>query len=146
MNIDSALGDYLKKNDLKNTAVRIAAAEAASSLKGHFDTEELLVEAKKKDPKVSRASVYRAVPLLIKAGIIKESIQKDGRRVYESCTGGHYRHHDHMICDKCGAIIEFEDYAIERHQQMMAERYGFQLREHRLVLWGLCKNCRQKEK
>ncbi len=142
MNPENFFSEYLSRNDMKKTAARAVAADAAASLKGHFDAEALLVEAKKKDRKVSRASVYRAVPLLVKAGIMRESIQKDGRRVFESCSGNHCRHHDHMICVKCGAILEFEDNVIEKHQEMIAKKYRFKILEHRLELRGLCKNCR----
>ena len=134
------LEKYIKEKGLKNTPERRRVIEAAKSIKGHFDTEKLYFAAAKLNKRVSRASVYRTVPLLVKAGVLYEGMMKDGRTIYEYADD--YRHHDHMLCVKCGAIIEFEDKDIEKLQERVSRKHGFTMTGHGLVLKGICSKCR----
>ncbi|MBN2160805.1 MAG: transcriptional repressor [Spirochaetes bacterium] len=130
---------FLAEKSLKKTQGRDNIVKTAASMKGHFDAEQLLSAVKKKDSKISRASVYRTLPLLVKAELVKESIQKDGRRIYEFSQG--HGHHDHMLCVQCGEIIEFRDDVIEQRQKQIAEKYNFKMTDHRLEIRGLCSKC-----
>ena len=141
MDKKEAFSSFLEKKSLKKTHGRDLIVKAAASIKGHFDAEQLMDEVRKSDNKVSRASVYRTIPLLVKAQIVEESIQKDGRRIYEFSDG--HGHHDHMICVKCGAIIEFHDDVIEKHQKLMAKKYNFEMTGHRMEIKGICSRCRK---
>jgi len=141
MDKGKTFSSFLEKKSLKKTHGRDLIVKAAASIKGHFDAEQLLDTVKKSDSKVSRASVYRTIPLLVKAEIVEESIQKDGRRIYEFSRGN--GHHDHMICVKCGAILEFHDNVIEKHQELIAKKYNFEMTGHRMEIKGICSRCRK---
>ena len=88
---------------------------------------------------VGFATVYRSMSLFVEAGIAKE------RRFHEGCVryepGVDVGHHDHLVCEGCGAIEEFEDPTIERIQQEIAVKRGFEVRYHRLELYGRCRRC-----
>jgi Fur family ferric uptake transcriptional regulator len=139
MDQTSAFNDFLDRKSLKRTSGRNAIVRTAEALSGHFDAEELLNAVRKASRRTSRASVYRTLPLLVKAGMVHESIQRDGRKVYEFSRGP--EHHDHMLCTQCGAIVEFTDEIIEKHQNQIAVKYGFTITDHRLVIRGVCAKC-----
>ncbi|MFP4466423.1 MAG: Fur family transcriptional regulator [Candidatus Goldiibacteriota bacterium] len=131
---------YLDKKGMRHTTERKKIYEFVRRRKDHFDAEKLFDNMKTKDINVSRASVYRTIPILIDAGIIRESIHKDGRSIYEnSCNA---LHHDHLVCSKCGLIYEFHNDTIEEIQERIANEYGFKMTEHKLVIQGICKKCR----
>lgn len=134
------LNSYIKERGLKNTPERKRVIEAAKSIKGHFDTERLFSAAQKLNKSVSRASVYRTVPLLVKAGVLHEGMMKDGKTMYEYSDD--YHHHDHMLCVRCGAIFEFEDDEIEALQERVSKKHGFKMTGHGLVIKGICSRCR----
>lgn len=143
MDLILAFNDYLEKQAMKKTAGRDVILKAVSSLKGHFDADELLAASKKKNSGVSRASVYRTIPLLVKAGLLNESVQRGGRRVYEASAGRD--HHDHMVCTNCGAIIEFRNDEIEKLQETVGKSYGFNITGHSMELKGICRRCSAKQ-
>jgi Fur family ferric uptake transcriptional regulator len=88
---------------------------------------------------VSLATVYRVLGQPEQAGILSRRTFDAGPAVYEIDDGGH---HDHLVCVHCGRVNEFEDPAIEARQAQVAAAQGFQLSDHRLVLYGLCQHCR----
>ena len=108
-------------------------------MKGHFEPEELLLRLRNKGLTVSRASVYRTLPLLVESGVIEEAIYKDRKTRYERCM--EKQHHDHMICTSCGRIIEFVSQPIETLQEEVCRRYGFLPYSHTLEIRGLCHEC-----
>jgi Fur family ferric uptake transcriptional regulator len=92
---------------------------------------------RKRSPKVGYATVYRTLKLLTEAGIAAARQFGDGQTRFE--VMGDHGHHDHLICVQCGLILEFENDAIERLQDEMAENLGgFKLVRHKLELYGLC--------
>lgn len=139
MDSDRLLKNYIEKKGLKNTAERREVLDAIKKISGHFDADNLLVYLKKLDLKISRASVYRTIPLFVDAGIISESLQRDGRTVYE--YGHEKSHHDHMICVKCGKLIEFSDPLIEKHQEEICKKHKFKMTGHKLEIKGVCGHC-----
>lgn len=108
-------------------------------MKGHFEPEELLLRLRKKGLTVSRASIYRTLPLLVESGVIEEAIYKDRKTRYERCT--EKEHHDHLICTSCGSIIEFVSRPIEALQEEVCRRHGFHAYSHTLEIRGLCQEC-----
>ncbi|HCC69264.1 MAG TPA: transcriptional repressor [Nitrospiraceae bacterium] len=131
---------YLANKSLKLTKERIAIIEGIKSLGGHFDLDELLIELRKKGIKVSKASIYRSIPLLKDCGIINEVIYKDKHSHYEFVYGN--KHHDHMICLNCGKIIEFTSPSIEKLQERVCKENDFYGMSHMLEIKGFCKTCR----
>ena len=102
----------------------------------HPDVDELYNRVSKIDPKISIATVYRTVKLFEESGIITKHEFKGGKARYEELNEGH---HDHLIDIKSGEIIEFVDEEIEKLQKKVAEKYGYELVDHKLELYGVKK-------
>ena len=102
----------------------------------HPDVDELYNRVSKIDPKISIATVYRTVKLFEEAGILTKHDFKGGKARYEAIVESH---HDHLIDIKTGEIIEFVDEEIEKLQNKVAEKYGYELVDHKLELYGVKK-------
>ena len=102
----------------------------------HPDVDELYSSVSKVDPKISIATVYRTVKLFEEAGILTKHDFKGGKARYEAMIESH---HDHLIDIKTGEIIEFVDDEIEKLQKKVAEKYGYELVDHKLELYGVKK-------
>lgn len=131
--------EFLKTKSLKMTREREEIFDEVINLKGHFDPEELFIRLKTKGSKVSRASVYRTIPLLIENGLIDEVERIDRHAHYERVSGR--PHHDHMICIKCGKIIEFYSPTLEMLQDEICQKEKFRGIKHSLEIMGYCKDC-----
>ena len=103
----------------------------------HPDVDELYNRVSKIDPKISIATVYRTVKLFEESGILAKHEFKGGKARYEPLNESH---HDHMIDIKTGEIIEFVDDEIEKLQKKVADKYGYELVDHKLELYGVKKN------
>ena len=103
----------------------------------HPDVDELYKRVSKIDSKISIATVYRTVKLFEEAGILAKHDFKGGKARYEEISESH---HDHLIDVKTGEIIEFVDDEIEKLQKKVAEKYGYELVDHKLELYGVKKN------
>tara|TARA_B100001113_G_scaffold33281_1_gene23647 strand:+ start:165 stop:593 length:429 start_codon:yes stop_codon:yes gene_type:complete len=102
----------------------------------HPDVDELYNRVSKIDPKISIATVYRTVKVFEEAGILTKHDFKGGKARYEEMRESH---HDHLIDIKTGEIIEFVDNEIEKLQKKVAEKYGYDLVDHKLELYGVKK-------
>ena len=107
----------------------------------HFTAEELVRDVRAIDPSVARGTVYRTLTLLHEAGIVEKHDFRYGAPNYEVTFGK--AHHDHLMCVKCGEIIEFQEPRIESLQQEVITRYGYQLLSHTHKLYGLCRTCQR---
>ena len=102
----------------------------------HPDVDELYNRVSKVDSKISIATVYRTVKILEETGILVKHDFKAGKARYEQIRESH---HDHLIDVKTGEIIEFVDDEIEKLQKKVADKYGYQLVDHKLELYGIKK-------
>ena len=136
--------DYLKEKGLKFTPERETVLREIFSLHKHFDVDEIYLKVHKKDKRLSRATIYRTLPLLVESGLIVETFRCLGKGSYEHIFG--HPHHDHMVCIKCGKIIEFSNKKIERLQEEVCKKYGFKSIEHRLGIKGYCRKCSGERK
>ena len=126
---------YLADKRLNTTAQREAIVEQFFRSPEHISIEELLTRVRRRHPKVGYATVYRTLKLLVDAALASERQFGDGQARYEVAGD----HHDHLICAKCGLILEFEDDEIERLQERIALRLGgFTVVRHRHELYALC--------
>jgi len=126
---------YVQDRRLNVTAQREAIVEMFLRTRDHVSIDELLTKVRKRQPRVGYATVYRTLKLLVDSGLAVERQFGDGQARYEVVGD----HHDHLICVKCGLILEFEDEEIERLQEQIAERLGgFTVLRHRHELYGLC--------
>lgn len=132
---------YLRSEGLRLTAEREVILKQVTNTDAHFDAEDLLVSLRQQDLNVSRATVYRTLPLMVKGGFLREVRAMDRNLRYEHINFD--QHHDHMICLSCGRIVEFNDPIVERLQNHMCQQQKFTPRTHRLEIIGRCKECRQ---
>jgi Fur family transcriptional regulator, ferric uptake regulator len=140
---ESAFVDYLNDHELKYTSQRKVILREALQVKGHFTAEELLNLSKKRDQKISKATLYRTLMHLKDSRLLEEHDFGYGRKLYERLYRHH--HHDHLICVKCNQILEFENNHIEKLQTQEAQRKGFKIIFHSHKLFGLCKRCRARD-
>jgi len=124
------------KKGVKLTDQRKIIAKVMSDSQDHPDVSELYLRVSKIDSKISIATVYRTVKLFEEAGIITKHDFKGGKARYEEVNEGH---HDHLIDVNSGEIIEFVDDEIEILQKKVAEKYGYDLVDHKLELYGIKK-------
>ena len=123
---------------VKLTEQRKIIAKVMSSSKDHPDVDELYKRVSNIDPKISIATVYRTIKLFAEEGIITKHGFKGGEKArYEELSESH---HDHLIDIKTGEIIEFVDDEIEKLQKKIAEKFGYDLVDHKLELYGRKKN------
>tara|TARA_Y100000590_G_scaffold128233_1_gene146616 strand:- start:41 stop:448 length:408 start_codon:yes stop_codon:yes gene_type:complete len=121
---------------VKLTDQRKIIAQVMSEANDHPDVDELYKRVTKLDPKISIATVYRTVKLFEEAGILAKHEFKGGKARYEEISESH---HDHLIDIKTGEIIEFVNDEIEKLQKKVAEKYGYELVDHKLELYGIKK-------
>lgn len=133
----SQFADYARAHGLKSTQQRDTIVDIFLRSTGHISIEDLLAKVRKKNPRVGYATVYRTLKLLTESGVAAARQFGDGQTRFE--VMGDEPHHDHLICLKCGLILEFENDKIEKLQDDMAQRLGnFRLVKHKLELYGLC--------
>ena len=121
---------------VKLTDQRKIIARIMTESNDHPDVDELYKRASLIDSKISIATVYRTVKLFEEAGILAKHDFKGGKARYEAMVESH---HDHLIDVKSGEIIEFVDNEIEKLQKKVAEKYGYELVDHKLELYGIKK-------
>ncbi len=122
---------------VKLTEQRKIIAKTMSESNDHPNVDELYQRVTKLDSKISIATVYRTVKLFEESGIVTKHDFKGGKARYEELNEGH---HDHLIDVKSGEIIEFVDEEIEKLQKKVADKYGYELVDHKLELYGIKKN------
>jgi Fur family ferric uptake transcriptional regulator len=127
---------YLRRKGLKTTHQREAIVDAFLRRSGHVALEDLLADARKNHPSVGLATVYRTAKLMEEAGLAASRQFGSGQTLYE--VAGGRAHHDHLICESCGYIVEFESDEIEELQSSAARQMGFNVLRHRHELFGLC--------
>ncbi len=132
------LESFQSHEELNRSEAREKIAQVIfSDHERHFTLPELVKEVQDRFPKIGVATVYRNVPVLVQAGIVRESLSNDsGQAVYEA---ENEQHHDHIVCLDCDAIFEFHEEEIEDLQEKTAEKMGFVPSRHRHVIYAHCK-------
>lgn len=129
----------LRECGLKNTHTRIAVLNVIRDSEGqHLSAEDIFRRLPAHGEDMAMATVYRVLASLERAGLVSRSMFDGGKAVYELDTG---EHHDHLICVGCGRVAEFRDPQIEARQLAVAASRGFELTDHRLLLYGRCADC-----
>ncbi len=132
----------LKKEGLRYTHQRQAIWEELSASDEHRDAEEIYLALYNSGLKVSRATVYRTIDVLVKNNLVRKLDLGDGRARYENKMD--IAHHDHLICVQCGKIEEFMDNVIENRQEVIVENFGYRLIRHIHQLFVICDECGSK--
>ena len=130
----------LKKAGLKVTLPRMKILELLEASQTRHQTAEDIYKALLDAGEESGlATVYRVLTQFESAGLVNRHHFEGGQAVFELNEG---KHHDHLVCVKCGKVIEFMDNIIEDRQKKIAEENGFKITEHSLILYGHCKSCK----
>jgi Fur family ferric uptake transcriptional regulator len=129
--------DFLARKRLRITAQREAIIQTVFNTTQHFTAEELLMWSRRRDKSVSRATVYRTLPLLTESGLVREMDFGKHHKFYDPNYARRPRH-SHIICEDCDKIVEFESAKIERIENAISRRLGFSVNAHRLQLTASC--------
>lgn len=132
----------LRERGLKSTAQRDDIAKVFFSGDGHYSVDDLYTAVRRVNPRVGYATVYRTLKLLKECGLAAERHFEQGQARYEP-TEETSQHHDHIICERCGKIVEFNSEEMERQQERIARFLGFVVSHHRMELYGICSECRE---
>ena len=131
--------NYLKERGLKWTPERERVFQEIFTTEGHFEAEDLTYRLRKKGTRVSKATVYRTLPLLVRAGLIKEVIHGEKHHHYEHIQ--EEKQHDHLICLKCGKILEFKDESLRTIEQKICDKNRFKPEKILVEIFGYCNDC-----
>ena len=132
---------FIRRKGLRNTPEREEIIAEIFSNNDHFDVDELYLRLRTKGSRVSKASIYRNIPLIMECGLIKEVWHEDGHMHYEPIFG--QSHHCHLRCIKCGKVIEFVEDELQAIQERLARKHNFLVVDHRLDVVGYCATCRK---
>ena len=131
---------HIQTKGLKYTNERKRILEAVLSMPSHFEVDELHIKMRSQyHNNVSRATIYRTLPLMVEAGILREVLIVDKHAHYEHTS--RHKHHEHLICLKCGKIIEFVNPQLEDLLMSVAGDHQFHVKGHKLEMTGICKDC-----
>ncbi|MFH1350068.1 MAG: transcriptional repressor [Pseudomonadota bacterium] len=131
---------FIKAKGLRNTPEREEIIREVFANHDHFDVDELYLRLRREGSKVSKASIYRNIPLIMECGLIREVWYEDGHMHYEHIYG--HGHHCHFRCIKCGKVIEFVEEGLNAIERSLEERHYFKVIDHRLDVTGYCDRCK----
>ena len=133
---------FLNQKNLRLTTQRQAIIDTVFSTEEHFTAEQLLEWSREKDRSVSRATVYRTLPLLTESGLVREMDFGKDYKFYDPNYADH-PNHSHIICQDCEKIVEFESEKIEKIESEISHRLGFEVKTQRLQITGTCEELKR---
>lgn len=136
--------EFLAKKGMRLTPEREAILGEIFAEHDHFDIDELFMRLRQKGQRISRASIYRTLPLLVESGLVQEVFFEDGHMHYEHIYG--HEHHCHLRCLSCRKIVEFRDEGVEEAEQRIGQTQGFKTTGHKLEIYGYCAQCQEQKK
>lgn len=145
INIDR-MKSLLKSGGSKLTPQRLAILEVIIEQEGkHLTIEEIYEIVKSQKPEIGVATVYRTILLFDELGLVTKLDLNDGIYRYELSHEEELHKHHHLICNNCGAVEEVDGDLLEEVEKKIEKEYKFQIQDHSLKFFGLCKNCREKQ-
>ncbi len=130
--------DYLRSEGKNITPERMEILDEILKQSNHFQIDDIIDRMTNSRHKVSRATVYRSIKTIEDAGLIKYIRSIHDEKIYEVIE----EHHDHMICEKCGKIIEFHNLELEELQDSICKAQGFTPKKHTMKIFGICEDCK----
>ena len=134
---------YLKGKGMLHSQQREQILEIFLQTERHPTIDDLYELVRKKNPKISLATVYRTMRVICDAGLARDTDFGNGSKRFEHKH--RHQHHDHLICLECGKVIEVMSQKIENLQESLAKKYGFTTTRHTMQIFGICKQCNRKK-
>ncbi|MBE2240430.1 MAG: transcriptional repressor [Caldilineaceae bacterium] len=135
--MSTSLIRQLRDAGYKITPPRLAVLEIIQREGEHLNPNEILAHAQAIHPQTGRATVYRTLELLTQLGIVRPIYVGDSGPTYIRAQGGHH----HLVCSRCGAVIDFDQCVADGMERELEERFGFRITSHLLEFYGLCAHC-----
>ena len=134
---------WLREQRLPVTRPRDVIAELVIGSDGHESVGTIAAQLKARGERVGTATIYRTLDLLVQSGIVRANEFGEGFRRFERAVGKEY--HEHIVCSRCGRVVEFSNERRERMLPVIADEHGFRHERHRVEIFGTCRECLQRE-
>ncbi|RMH18059.1 MAG: transcriptional repressor [Gemmatimonadetes bacterium] len=134
---------FLKEQGLPVTHQRLAVADAVFAAEGHLSVDDIERSLKDAGERIGKATIYRTLDLLVRSNLVDEHDFGEGFKRYEHRLSERPIH-EHLICQHCGAVTEFESTEVLRIEATVAREFGFRPVRHKLAIYGLCAACQEK--
>jgi Fur family ferric uptake transcriptional regulator len=134
---------HLREQHLPVTRQRDLVAQAVLLSDEHLSVEAIQRRLQERGERVGLATIYRTLEVLVESGLVRAHDFGEGFKRYE--PKAQQAGHEHLICIRCGRVVEFQNERLERMLPIIADEHGFQPQRHRLEIYGVCRECRQRE-
>ena len=135
------------------TMPRQVILQVLAESKKHLSAEDIFLRVHQIYPNIGLTTIYRTLELLVKMGLVVKFDFGDGRARYELRSGdGGATHHHHLICTNCGRVIDYDEFVdeeielVKKTEKELARKYGFEIKNHTIQFYGLCKKCNKVKK